>query len=58
MSVGPNGEDVSASRITAALWKPTDKLNLNALAIVDLTNGWAVGPKGTIAHYVEHASIR
>jgi len=55
MAVGPNGEDVSLSKITPAGWKPTDSLNLNAAAILDATHGWAVGPNGTIAHFVNHA---
>jgi photosystem II stability/assembly factor-like uncharacterized protein len=54
-AIGPNGEDVSVSKITAAFWKPTDSLNLNAVAIVDGKHGWAVGPNGTIARFVEHA---
>jgi photosystem II stability/assembly factor-like uncharacterized protein len=47
-AVGPNGEDVSEDR--GAHWKHTDSLNLNAIAILDIHNGWAVGPRGTIAH--------
>jgi photosystem II stability/assembly factor-like uncharacterized protein len=54
-AIGPNGEDVSVSKITAALWKPTDSLNLNAAAILDRKHGWAVGPNGTIARFVDHA---
>jgi photosystem II stability/assembly factor-like uncharacterized protein len=57
VAIGPTGEDVSLSRITAARWTSTDSLNLNAAAILDLKHGWAVGPNGTIARYVEHASI-
>jgi photosystem II stability/assembly factor-like uncharacterized protein len=56
VAMGPNGEDVSISKITAALWKPTDSLNLNAAAILDVKHGWAVGPKGTIARYIDHAT--
>jgi len=52
VAVGPNGEDVSWSKIPAAGWKSTDSLNLNAVVILDLKNGWAVGPKGTIARYI------
>jgi photosystem II stability/assembly factor-like uncharacterized protein len=55
VAIGPNGQDVSLSKVTAALWKPTDSLNLNAVAILDISNGWAVGPKGTIARFVNHA---
>jgi photosystem II stability/assembly factor-like uncharacterized protein len=54
--VGPNGEDVSLSKISAA-WKPTDSLNLNAVVILDLKKGWAVGPKGTIARYTGNAGV-
>jgi photosystem II stability/assembly factor-like uncharacterized protein len=59
VAIGPSGEDVSLSRVTAAGWEPTDSLNLNAVAILDKRNGWAVGPKGTIARYryMEHASV-
>jgi len=57
VAVGPNGEDVSISKVSAAGWKSTDSLNLNAVAILDMKNGWAVGPKGTIARYIGDASI-
>jgi hypothetical protein len=43
--------------VSAAGWKLTDLLNLNAVAILDLKNGWAVGPKGTIARYIDPASV-
>ncbi len=56
-AIGPNGEDVSLGRVSAALWKPTDSLNLNAVAILDFKHGWAVGPKGTVARYIDHASV-
>jgi photosystem II stability/assembly factor-like uncharacterized protein len=46
-AVGPNGEDISEDG--GIHWKHTDSLNLNALAILDIQNGWAAGPKGTIA---------
>jgi photosystem II stability/assembly factor-like uncharacterized protein len=46
-AVGPNGEDVSEDG--GVHWKHTDSLNLNALAILDIWHGWAVGPNGTIA---------
>ena len=58
LAVGPSGEDVSLSKTSAALWSPTDALNLNAAAISDLTNGWAVGPKGTVARYMRNEGIR
>jgi photosystem II stability/assembly factor-like uncharacterized protein len=57
VAVGPSGEDVSASQVSAAGWKSTDSLNLNAVAILDLKNGWAVGPKGTIARYIGKAGL-
>jgi hypothetical protein len=58
VAVGPGGEDVSLSKISAAGWKSTDSLNLNAVATLDVKNGWAVGPKGTIARYIGNAGVR
>jgi photosystem II stability/assembly factor-like uncharacterized protein len=52
---GPNGEDASVNKISAARWKPTDSLNLNAVVILDAGHGWAVGPKGSIARFVNLA---
>lgn len=46
-AVGPNGEDVSEDG--GVHWEHTDSLNLNALAILDIWHGWAVGPNGTMA---------
>src|SRR5271163_2176941 len=46
-AAGPNGEDISEDG--GIHWKHTDSLNLNALAILDVRQGWAVGPKGAIA---------
>jgi photosystem II stability/assembly factor-like uncharacterized protein len=46
-AVGPNGEDISEDG--GIHWKHTDSLNLNALAVLDIWNGWAVGPMGAIA---------
>jgi hypothetical protein len=46
-AAGPNGEDISEDG--GIHWKHTDSLNLNALAILDVSNGWAVGPTGAIA---------
>ena len=57
VAVGPNGEDVSVSKVSAALWNPTDALNLNAVAILDILRGWAVGPNGTIARFVNNNLI-
>ncbi|MGA7623599.1 MAG: hypothetical protein WCA91_08460 [Candidatus Acidiferrales bacterium] len=47
VAVGPNGEDLSSDG--GARWKPTGSLNLNALAALDSTHVWAVGPNGTVA---------
>ncbi len=57
-AVGPNGED--SSEDGGVHWKHTDSLNLNAVAILDIWNGWAVGPNGTIARFLNHnaAEIR
>jgi len=52
VAVGPNGEDVSGD--FGVHWKHTDSLNLNAVAILDVWTGWAVGPNGTIARFVNH----
>jgi photosystem II stability/assembly factor-like uncharacterized protein len=54
-SVGPNGEDISHD--SAAHWKPADSLNLNALAFLDICTGWAVGPQGTIARFVNQSGF-
>jgi photosystem II stability/assembly factor-like uncharacterized protein len=51
-TVGPNGEELSEDQ--GVHWKHTDSLNLNALAIPDDRHGWAVGPNGTIAVFVNH----
>jgi photosystem II stability/assembly factor-like uncharacterized protein len=52
VAVGPNGEDFSSD--SGAHWKHTDSLNLNAVTILDIFTGWAVGPNGTIARFVNH----
>jgi len=57
VAIGPNGEDVSLSKITAAGWTHTDSLNLSAAAILDFKHGWAVGPNGTIARYIDRAAV-
>ena len=54
--VGPNGEEFSDDG--GAHWKQTDALNLNALTMLDRQHSWAVGPKGTIARFVDHAIHR
>jgi photosystem II stability/assembly factor-like uncharacterized protein len=58
LAVGPNGEEISDD--DGVHWKHTDLLNLNALVILDIFNGWAVGPDGTIARFLNHnaAEIR
>ena len=52
VAVGPNGEDFSND--SGVHWKHTDSLNLNAVALLDVFTGWAVGPSGTIARFVNH----
>ncbi len=52
VAVGPNGEDFSNDY--GAHWKHTDSLNLNAVTLLDIFTGWAVGPNGTIARFVNH----
>ena len=54
-AVGPNGTDVSHDR--GLHWKQTDHLNLNAVSFAG-TEGWAVGPQGTIARFKTHSSIK
>ena len=50
-AVGPNGTDISHDK--GIHWKHTDYLNLNAVSFEE-TDGWAVGPKGTIARFKTH----
>jgi photosystem II stability/assembly factor-like uncharacterized protein len=50
VAVGPNGEDITQD--FGATWQHTDSINLNAVVILDIDNGWAVGPKGTIARFM------
>ena len=52
VAIGPSGEDITSDN--GAHWKHTDSLNLNAVVILDVSNGWAVGAKGTIARFVNH----
>jgi photosystem II stability/assembly factor-like uncharacterized protein len=54
-AVGPSGEDISHD--FAARWKHADSLNLNAVAFLDTWTGWAVGPKGTIARFVNQSGF-
>jgi photosystem II stability/assembly factor-like uncharacterized protein len=51
-AVGPTGEEVTEDY--GAHWKHTDSLNFNAVVILDIRNGWAVGPHGMIARFVNH----
>ena len=50
VAVGPTGEDISPD--FAIHWKSMDSLNLNAVAFLDFSTGWAVGPQGTIARFL------
>jgi photosystem II stability/assembly factor-like uncharacterized protein len=52
IAVGPTGEDISVDQ--GAHWKPIGSLNLNAVTILDDQYGWAVGPNGTVARFVNH----
>jgi photosystem II stability/assembly factor-like uncharacterized protein len=51
VAVGPTGEDITQDN--GVHWKHSDSLNLNAIEILDTGTGWAVGPKGTIARFVD-----
>lgn len=51
-ALGPTGEEMSFDH--GAHWKRTDSLNLNAAVLLDTFTGWAVGPGGTIARFVNH----
>lgn len=52
VAVGPTGEEVTED--SGVHWKHTDSVNLNAVAILDVETGWAVGPHGTIARFLTH----
>jgi photosystem II stability/assembly factor-like uncharacterized protein len=54
VAVGPNGDDISTDG--GVHWQHTDSLNLNALVILDRQHGWAVGPHGTIARFVDRVN--
>jgi photosystem II stability/assembly factor-like uncharacterized protein len=56
VAVGPTGEDITND--SGARWKHTDSLNLNAVAILDASTGWAVGPHGTVARFVNHSKYQ
>ncbi|MGB2591242.1 MAG: YCF48-related protein [Candidatus Acidiferrum sp.] len=49
-AVGPGGEDFSDD--FGVHWKHADSLDLNAVFVLDIDNGWAVGAKGTVARLV------
>jgi photosystem II stability/assembly factor-like uncharacterized protein len=49
LAVGPSGEDISRDR--GVHWERSGSLNLNAIAILDERNIWAVGPNGTVARF-------
>jgi photosystem II stability/assembly factor-like uncharacterized protein len=49
VAVGPNGADITQD--FGVTWEHTDSLNLNAVMMLDISNGWAVGPQGTIARF-------
>jgi photosystem II stability/assembly factor-like uncharacterized protein len=49
VSVGPSGEDVSHDR--GIHWKAIGSFELNAAFVLNIHDGWAVGPKGTILHF-------
>jgi len=51
VACGPNGTDISHDK--GVHWLHTDRLNLNALGF-EGQNGWAVGPKGSIARFTTH----
>jgi photosystem II stability/assembly factor-like uncharacterized protein len=52
VAIGPSGEELTTDG--GAHWKHIDSLSLNAVSILDPLHGWAVGPKGTIARFVNH----
>jgi photosystem II stability/assembly factor-like uncharacterized protein len=54
VAVGPNGGDITEDN--GLHWKHTDSHNFNAVAISSGQTGWAVGPKGTIARFVDQAA--
>ncbi len=47
VTAGPSGEEFSDDQ--GIHWTPTDSIELNAIAILDPQNGWAVGRHGMIA---------
>lgn len=58
VSVGTNGTDIAHAPVGEEMhWQHTDNLNLNAVSFAG-TEGWAAGPKGTIARFNDHAANR
>jgi len=53
LAVGTNGEDISTDQ--GAHWTEAGDLNLNAIAVLDSTHAWAVGPEGTVARWIPPA---
>jgi len=53
IAVGPGGGDYTED--DGAHWRHTDSRNFNATAISEGKRGWAVGPRGTIARFIDHA---
>jgi photosystem II stability/assembly factor-like uncharacterized protein len=51
VAVGPNGTDVSHDG--GVHWQRADPLSLNAVCF-EASEGWGVGPKGTIARFNSH----
>jgi len=51
VAVGTSGEDISTDQ--GAHWTQTGDLDLNAIAVLDSANAWAVGPEGTIARWID-----
>ncbi len=49
IAVGPSGEDISHDG--GASWAPAGSINFNAVAAFGSRQAWAVGSKGTVAHY-------
>jgi photosystem II stability/assembly factor-like uncharacterized protein len=50
-AIGPNGTDITHD--AGVHWTRMETLNLNAVSYA-ATQGWAVGPKGTIARFTPH----
>ena len=51
ISVGPGGGDYTED--SGMHWRHADSRHLNAVAISGNKDGWAVGPKGTIARFID-----